>query len=481
MSDYTIKCKVYRVFVTPIRRKVLEFIPSPCGFVSYSQPIATDREPVDWINGEVAGFSVSSGIFYLSLVVKVVGGHSPLSILVFAEKMKTFTLLFFYFVACCILQGSVDLYVADLKDDTRGGNNYRIVHKISFVDGKPDEVTEVLRFKPNTSMIFDGQSRIIGGRCAITPSGHIIDLLDKVLLFGDAHRFEYLGLHDGVAYYRQEKNWITGTKPNVIFTYDPLTKRNLRHLKDPDPYWLHVDGRFSDEVYYSPDKASFLFTKNFGKCEIWISDKDGETRLVEDMWVTVSDKCSDMPSVPVHWLNDRSFLTQSENGRIVVIDRSGEISEIMNIECTKSPFINPYFENNLDGEIVYWCGKGYIIDINAKSHREYEWRPLGSGFYSSVNQSESGERTFRYNEKDIGKIQCVGYESVTSDGFVATTYGARPGLGMGYPKGVAVWNTYTEEWIFVDFDWVDNVIGFIPNGSANKAVDTTATSRRVSP
>jgi len=31
---------------------------------------STDLEPVDWINGEVSVFSVSLGIFYLSLVVK---------------------------------------------------------------------------------------------------------------------------------------------------------------------------------------------------------------------------------------------------------------------------------------------------------------------------------------------------------------------------------------------------------------------------
>jgi hypothetical protein len=83
-----------------------------------------------------------------------------------------------------------------------------------------------------------------------------------------------------------------------------------------------------------------------------------------------------------------------------------------------------------------------------------QWHQLGHQFQMKY---EILGRAIKFKDENIGKIWCDNPE--TGCGYFAAAYGDF-GSNLGSPKGIKIWNRYTQDWTNIDIPSISTLIGW---------------------
>jgi len=336
------------------------------------------------------------------------------------------------------------------------------------------------------------QYRVIGNRYVVFHSATVFDLTAKKVIHSlDGGRV--LAVEGTQVLFFTLK---VGGEPGV-FSFDVATGKREK-VADPGA------GRWGLRGAVSPDgtKAVVREVKNVAVLEGQempfglALDRVGKPRqklgdFAATCGMTGSGFMPDAP--PGVWLDDDRFLTQTTQGKLVVIDTAtGERAKLVEIPPTHKPgekawqaagqigftplgLQQPRFTKMPHGRVMYEADVVYVLDVAKKTWEKAEWRPLGHGFESSAlpdtiagadRDSKTVTVTLRHKGKVIGTSESLWLTSpekprvVATDGHLALVERVlQPGKAIP-TDAVRVWAAATGEWQTLD-GWADGVIGWV--------------------
>jgi hypothetical protein len=290
-----------------------------------------------------------------------------------------------------------------------------------------------------------GGCRLVEGRFVVTKYGGVIDLMTNKVVNDEIHG-DLLGVERRKVVYRVDNAY----RENGIFAFDLATFRVAK---------ITAPGHWALPGVKSPDNVNSVSQGPDGA--VVIHGLDGTSRdFGGDFRVDYSPLASFLPAtVPFLWLDRNRVLTQTANGKLVVLDATGGASPLVNIPNTPRVLSPTRLWYDADRRLVYSCGdEEYLIDAAAKTWRKLEWYSLGHGFEASVAEDEGGVHQVRHNGATIGRWAMNPYQAKTSAGRVAFAY-LRPGRNLGEPDGVALWDRDSGHWRTVSF-WPNSLVGW---------------------
>ena len=288
-----------------------------------------------------------------------------------------------------------------------------------------------------------GGARLARGRYVVTKFGGVIDLDSKKVVH-DEQLGELLGIDGDHVIYRVENVY----RENGVFAFD-LAKRKLHKLREPHT-WLPRSVRSKDGKHCASSNM---------KGEVWLHDAAGKRRrLAEGLTLRLSMFSSDsFQGVPMLWLDNKTLLTQVDNGQLITLTTDGQRKDLADINNPPEPVICPYFRRDAAGRIIYVCDKSYVVDPAARSVKLSRWRAAGNGFDFARDRDPEHGQIIRENGREIGREPVVSYNAVSAPGRLAI--GVATKKSPGYVKAVKTWDSTSMSWKKIDL-WLNQLIGW---------------------
>jgi hypothetical protein len=324
--------------------------------------------------------------------------------------------------------------------------------RYDFVNGEYVGKEKIVTVK-FSDVIFNGWGdKIYRNRYVLTRFGDIIDVLEKKILHdgeGELHRTDGNKIYTRILNHRYK---------NGLYVFDLDTKKYELVRKVDDNF---IFGELSPNGIRSA--KHWCSIKNV--CGIEISESGNKKKLIKGTFITITSRglnSADLMRVPIFWLDDKRILTQTTNGKLVIVSVNGTITPLLQIEMDKYPYHNPYFYRNEDGEIIYDCDEKYLIDVEAKTFKSLGEGYIGKGFSEKKDESVKylwgfGD-IFFHNGNEIGRAWAM--RPVANENFLAVLYGEY-GSNLGYPDGVKVWNNIKKDWTTIEIKPLPEIIGWI--------------------
>lgn len=336
-------------------------------------------------------------------------------------------------------QGQANKRVSFLATTCAPGQDVCVTKQIYRFDLENGEVvSKELVVSTEETIYFHGSTdRIYQNRFLVTDGGEIFDLVEKKMILneaGDLHRIE-----GNKIFYRVNRSDRQG-----LFVYD-LENRQYAKVGEADDRMLFAelspDGTKSLEWSCPVDEGCRIEMREFGK---------GVTRVFKgDFRVQRDSRACERVEVPVFWVDNERFLTQKDNGEILLGNVNGRIKKLLKFKINELPGGNPKFFRDKNGRIVYQCVLDFLIDVDKKAVSIYN--PLGEGFSEYKNE-------YFLHGKSIGAFD-GGYAINTKDYLVAEYW--EKALNGDNTPGVRIWSTFKKTWTTVDLSWSTHLIGFI--------------------
>lgn len=319
------------------------------------------------------------------------------------------------------------LLIENLWSENDGVCRERQLVRYRFRGGKvlPKEV--LLKREQRFFGHFGGH-RLHAKRYVVTPFGGVFDLKKSAVIHDESHG-RVLSLEKERVVYQI----VNARRESGVFAFEFATQK----VTKLGGLWLRPGLR-------SPDGTATVETTYDGRLVLHRIDAEPRV-LAEDVRAHLSMLSSGMPKAPVHWLDDRSILTQTDNGVLVAIGLDGKRAPFLDLSVEREPISSPTLAIQADGTLHYVCGESrYRIDGEKQEARAVAWRPLGHGFQVREKRRNEPMQVFRENGAVIGEWVALAYDAVTAAGRLAVPY-AEP-KSLGYPKGVKLWNSTEHKW-----------------------------------
>jgi len=293
--------------------------------------------------------------------------------------------------------------------------------------------------------------RLVNERFLVTHFGGVIDLNEKKVIHDEQNG--ELDRVDGskVIYTRANRNDVD------VFSFDLTTrKRNFEHKQGKGQYGLigvlSPDGQKAIETGPIADE---LFLHRPG---------EKQKSLGKGFHINISTASSVFGPSPVLWLDDKHFLTQRGNGKLVTVDLDGKVTEVVTIKDAPKELVSaPDLFRDASNRVVYMCGQeGYSSDVAKRTWAKYEWHDLGHGFEASWERDAKFGHKLRHKGKEIGWFSCWPHDARTAPGYLALP--AERGQERAFrPQCVAVWSVATGEWTALEYEslGLDPVAGWV--------------------
>jgi hypothetical protein len=347
------------------------------------------------------------------------------------------------------MDSSSALYVIENLTSDRGVVETRNLVRLSM-DRENKLVKETLLSKDQRFFGHDGGHRIVLGRFIVTKYAGIIDVqAGKVI--NDEQDGEVLGVEDGKVVYRIDNTF----RLSGVFSFD-LKELKVAMVKKGEHWDL--------PGVKSPDKTMSIETQGFYDGVIRLHRLGKEPKeLAKDFRITYSYLASAfLKGAPCLWLDGEYILAGQTNRKLVILTTQGAVETSIEIKDAPAEVLSPpYLWRDTQGKIIYTCGgEDFLIDVPNRVASPLKSYSLGHDFEASVAVDKYSRRSVFYKGKAIGQWVFNDREAVTAPGLIAFTY-VRPseGANLGYPDGIAVWNTRVGDWQTIKM-WVNDLIGW---------------------
>jgi len=308
------------------------------------------------------------------------------------------------------------------------------------------EEREVIHSDEQRFFTHFGGYRLIGSRYVVTSYGGVLDVRDRAIIHSE-NAAQLLSVEGEQVIFRVNNVM----RESGVFAFD----LNTRQVQQIDP-----PGKWGLPGVLSPDESQSI--QGWGDA-VHLHENGREQRLIASGFrVQLSQYSSalSLTNLPLAWLDNSRFLTQTANGVLVEVDLSGAIAPFLTLPVGDPPISRPRLERDLLGQLYYVCGKtAFLLDVVYRTHTEYRWMPLGEGFDCEYVQNKDYGRIIRYRGQEIGRVWCDPWRRATTRGRLAITCGP-VGSNLGHPPGLRIWTAWSGTWITVDFP-VNDVIGWI--------------------
>jgi hypothetical protein len=339
---------------------------------------------------------------------------------------------------------------------------------------------------------YQAEYRLVDNRYVVFRSATVFDLTDKKIV-NSLDGGQVLTVEGPLVYFFSNKS----SGAQGVFCYNTSTGKQERVANLGEGRW-GLRGAISP----SGTKAIVRELKPVSRAAgdempyTIVLDRVGKPResLGEFAAICGGNGAGSIPDAPPGvWLDDDRFLTQTTQGKIVVLHTGEKQQEnVVDIPPTYKPgekswtaggaidytplgFQQPRFSLLADGRVVYEADKAYFIDVGKKTWETARWRPLGRGFNYSANPEQFGGMDpamnsitvmLQHDGGVIGTSESVWWttafkpRAVATDGYIAIIERAL-GLGKGVQKdGVRVWSAASGKWQTIDV-WADSLVGWV--------------------
>lgn len=371
------------------------------------------------------------------------------------KQLLTISLLLAIFSTSALSQpnatGNADFYIAKCKAGEGICDTQEIV-RFTFEKGVLASTKTLASFDTKEVRFDLGSNWIYNDRRLITGWGDVVDLETGKLLFkskGDVVGNFGSKLLIDVDRVDQEDLFLLDL--NSLQSKRIPSRQNIENISlgdlSPNGSTL-VDFNSSNFQTVGKDIGIFFYTvaEDFSL--------KLQRRVPGDFAASCAKWCSEFGKTNHVWLDNKTILTQRENGHLVTVSTDGKVTDIVKIEVEDEIGSFPAFYKYA-GRVEYSCGNTtYQIDVKNKKFRAEGPYEIG---FSIVDGSEFWQE-FHYNGKSIGRQWSSATEVSTS--FLVTEYAAE-GKNLGYPDGIKVWNTFTRTWQTIEINWGVRFVGWV--------------------
>jgi kynurenine 3-monooxygenase len=299
-------------------------------------------------------------------------------------------------------------------------------------------------------------------RYLITQRGSVVDPYGaKVLLEGDG---EVLALRDERVYVRYHRGDV------LRHYYQDL--RRMRTVAMPDPGVWGLPGLLSPNATMTVTGLGDRNCPGWAGNGLWLYRVGKAPRKLADglRW-RLSRLSSSLGGEPRLWLDNRRILTQRNNGELLIVGIDGSQKPLLTIAALQDPAEAPISPPNLwrdqSGQIVYYCGSQWLIDVDHRTARPYKWIPLGHGFRVGCRTHKrrgllDDKHFVQYRGRQIGLFDCIPSRSATTDGYLALDVNPTGNPGLSHHR-VGVWSPQCG-WQILD-RWFESIAGWIDHVS----------------
>jgi hypothetical protein len=373
------------------------------------------------------------------------------------------------------------LIVAEYSQNYHGkGGDFIYLTSYNFQAGKllsKDTILGAPSDSMNTKMRFYWGSSFYKNRYVISSNGCVFDLETKS--FFDAKGDEFIRrFGDSLIFHRDtlypddnERERLHKLQGTGFWILDLKTQKyELAKAKNG----MALKGLLSPDLKHGleVDMAARRFKPFTKPYKIILHNAQQETKnIVENCgFGTPQSKISSHQSnVPVHWVDNKHFIygkyftpvlslffTMKSRVEIRLVNiETGTDELIGNIKSIPPSVGDSEFSENWDGSLVFDCRNGrFRVDLPAKQVYIDTSHQINHQF--QIESDSTGSKITFKNEK-IGKIWSFG--AIETCGYFAAEYGDF-GSNLGYPKGIKIWNRYTQDWTNIDIQWISTLIGW---------------------
>jgi hypothetical protein len=298
---------------------------------------------------------------------------------------------------------------------TNGVVKTRQLTRLRFEGGLPAG-REVLTIRDQRFFGHFTRHRLHDDRWVITGQGCVID----------AHRGEVLLEYDGGVLdivadrvYLARQRW-----QQTHYHYHDLTTMRTFDLDEPGVWAL--------PGLRSPDRTMSVSSSahpehDLGNSELWLHLVDEPPLcLATGLTCRLSQYSSSFGRLACLWLDNSRLLTQRDNGRLLIVVIDSTNWPLLDIEELTGPDVDrvirpPRLYRDRDEQIVYNCGRqSWLIDVEGRQARPYEWVPLGYGFRSEWDDHRpDSQQAIFHHDREIGRLRGIGWDTASAEGCLA--------------------------------------------------------------
>jgi hypothetical protein len=306
--------------------------------------------------------------------------------------------------------------------------------------------------------VWEGDQRFLGhfgghqlanDRYLVTNFGGVIDLRDGKVL-NDVESGQLCRIDGKKVLY-----WSTnGRDQRCVMSFDLDTGKTQTAATFPELRW-------SSGCVLSPDGLAALEALPVAD-ELILHQLGAKPKLLgKGFRIDIGELSSTFGPTPVLWLNPGLILTQRGNGKLVTVDLTGKVTELLTIKDAPKDLAGPpHFFRDGSNRIVYLCGGGtYTIDVDKKEWAKSEWQDLGHGFEASWDRHAKLGHKLRHHGKDIGPLVCWPHTARTAPRLLALEASYQQDTFV-QPECIAVYSTASGTWQTHKM-WPNSVVGWV--------------------
>ena len=358
-----------------------------------------------------------------------------------------------------LVRPDISLIVIEMVFGSGGAPNRTRLHSLGFRGGKmmpPELVWE--GEEEYLSANFSWHT-LVADRFLVTERGTVIDLRTKKEINGEREAVTVRAEETRAVYTKG------GPAPaGGLFAFEYATGTIVRIGNVPPRPWadtlLYPDA-------FSPDRTKAV---RWEKWDELVLRRDGEKpkSLGKGFKMEVDPEWArkQVPyafKFPVLWLDDDTFLTQHDHGKLATVDLAGKVTDVVTIEDAPKQTL-PELTRDRSGAVFYsMAGEHYRIDLAKKTAEKSAWYGLGHGFEASWKRSDELGYKLRHNGKEIGQLHCWPHGAKTAPGHLAVVMDDGKERWQFAPRWVAVWSEATGEWTSLKYKHLspDGAIGWV--------------------
>jgi FKBP-type peptidyl-prolyl cis-trans isomerase 2 len=357
----------------------------------------------------------------------------------------------------CLGQTVSSLLIAEYDENSSETHIQHLV-KYSFKDAELISRESIVSVKiedektKKNYVRFDiGQNIIYRNRYIVTGIGNIIDIKNKKVLHDMQEPFAgFMG--DSIVFYT-----------NDIFKGKYYSIYNLKTGK----YFKVDDSKFNP--FPAADLEFDVFTNPFTISRYDVSGH--KSVLVSDAGygeLNPKDPTKAKQIPPIYWLDKNktafiyaNFTKAHHSLALLKVGLDKSIDKIGTIDSVPASAANSFFKADIDGNIIYSCGKGrFVVDYRSKKIEKLVHENVGNGFTIELNENQAYGRKINYKGNEIAKKWCKYDNAKTTLNYLAIESEMYAG-GERFPQGVAVWNNTASKWKSIKPFELASIVGWI--------------------
>jgi len=259
--------------------------------------------------------------------------------------------------------------------------------KYSFTNGQLSKREEIYKVGSSTPRHFDGKSSILNDRYIISWYGDIFDIKNEKLLFTQiGFDFSVEILNDRIIYKHEpysdffdKEDSIKHSRIKSLYYYFDLETEKIIEYNIGTQY--RVEGELSKNKQLGLEfieESGYFHQIDSLKPKQIIVYKTGRlvlnkfestpTTIIDSLSVGINIYSSFIQRLPILWLDNENFLTQTRNGELILANTSSDIKSFPVLTDLKNELRPPSLYINSDGQIIYNCptfqSNEYIVDID---------------------------------------------------------------------------------------------------------------------